>query len=248
MRILERTVYRGPHLFSRRPMIRFMLDLEALEAYPTNRIDGFTDRLLAALPGLERHGCSVRAPGGLIQRLREGTWLGHVIEHVALELQVMAGAAVTRGKTRSVGGRPGVYNVLYCYENEVGGLAAGRLAVELVASLLPRALQSVHGLDRLHPPLPPAAGDGAVTGFKALAALHAKGRLGPSTRALTQAADRRGIPWRRLDEHSPIRLGQGCRQKVIRASITGQTSHIAVTTAADKDLTKRLLQAAGVPV
>jgi cyanophycin synthetase len=132
-------------------MVRLQLDLGVLEAWPTVRIPGFVDHLLAALPGLERHGCSYQAPGGLVLRLREGTWLGHVIEHVALELQTLAGASVTRGKTRSVRGRPGVYNILYAYEGEALGRAAGRAAVELVNSLLPHDLQGVEGLERIAP-------------------------------------------------------------------------------------------------
>lgn len=247
MRIIERAVYRGPHLYSSRPMIRLMVDLETLEAFPTNRLDGFTDRLLAALPGLENHGCSLRRPGGLVERMRDGTWLGHVIEHAALELQSLAGAATTRGKTRSVAGRPGVYNIMYAYEDEMSGLAAGRMAIELVASLLPRGLGRIEGLDLIAPALPPMVGDGPLPGLAALSRLRQRHGLGPTTRALVDAARRRGIPWRRLDEHSFIGFGQGCRQQRLRASITGRTSHVAVETAGNKDLTKRLLAEAGLP-
>lgn len=248
MRVIERAVYRGPHLYSSRPMIRLMLDLEQLEDLPTSRLHGFTDRLLAILPGLEAHGCSLRRPGGLVERMRDGTWLGHVIEHVALELQTLAGARATRGKTRSVSGRPGVYNVLYVYEDEHSGLAAGRMAVELVAGLLPRALGLVAGLDLIAPPLARSAGDGPLPGLAALTRLRARHGLGPSTRALVDAARRRGIPFRRLDDHSFIGFGQGCRQQRLRASITGKTSHVAVETAGNKDLTKRMLAEAGLPV
>lgn len=113
--ILERSIYRGPHLFSNRPMIRIQVDLGTLEEWPTDRLPLFPDHLLTLLPGLGAHGCSYQTPGGLVRRLRSGTWLGHVIEHVALELQCLAGSRVTRGKTRSVRGRPGVYNILYAY-------------------------------------------------------------------------------------------------------------------------------------
>ena len=118
MRVVETSTYRGPHLYSHRLMVRIQLDLGALEAWPTNRIPGFTDHLMVALPGLEAHGCSYKSHGGLLMRMREGTWLGHVIEHVALELQKLSGSEVGRGKTRSVKGRPGVYNILYAYEGE----------------------------------------------------------------------------------------------------------------------------------
>ena len=248
MRILETAVYRGPHLYSARPMVRIQLDLGLLEAWPTNKITGFTDRLLAALPGLGAHGCSYRAPGGLVLRLREGTWLGHVIEHAALELQNLAGVEVTRGKTRSVKSRPGVYNVLFAYEGERLGRAAGRAAVELVHSLLPPALRGLEGLEKVAPVvgLTPPLFDLSLT-LEQLRQIARREALGPTTRSLVQEARRRGIPVRRLDEHSLVQLGWGARRKLVRASITSQSSHIAVETAGDKALTKALLAAAGVP-
>src|SRR3712207_2168471 len=137
MRVNERGVYRGPHLYSLTPMIRIKLDLGSLEEWPSNRLPGFTERLLALLPGLHQHGCCYHEPGGFGRRLEEGTWLGHVTEHVAIELQSLTGARVTRGKTRSVSGEPGVYNVMYTYREEDVGLLAGRLALQLVDTLLP---------------------------------------------------------------------------------------------------------------
>jgi cyanophycin synthetase len=150
MNVVEVGVYRGPHLYSATPMIRIQLDLRDLEAWPTNRLPGFTDQLIGLLPAVGQHGCSFREPGGFLIRLRDGTWLGHVVEHVAIELQSLAGSQVTRGKTRSVKGREGVYNVLYAYEEEEIGLLAGRLALQLVDSLLPRSAwhpgaRRVHG-------------------------------------------------------------------------------------------------------
>ncbi|MEW6390444.1 MAG: cyanophycin synthetase [Pseudomonadota bacterium] len=250
MRVTETAVYKGPHLYASRPMVRIQLDLEQLEHWPTNRINGFTDRLLAALPGLEDHGCSYQTHGGLVLRMREGTWLGHVIEHVALELQKLAGTPVTRGKTRSVKGRPGVYNILYAYDGAGLGRAAGRAAVELVHSLLPRELQGVDGLERIAEPqldLAPPLFDLPRT-LERLGAIARREALGPTTRSLVQEARRSGIPVQRLDEHSLIQLGWGARRKLIRASITGQTSHIAVETAGDKALTKALLSEVGLPV
>ncbi|MET3666521.1 cyanophycin synthetase [Caulobacter sp. 1776] len=250
MRVLEVATYRGPHLYASRPMVRIQLDLGPLEAWPTNRIQGFTDRLLAALPGLEAHGCSYKTHGGLVLRMREGTWLGHVIEHVALELQKLAGVALGRGKTRSVKGRPGVYNVLYAYEGEDLGRAAGRAAIELVHSLLPRELQGLEGLATIAPSLTdlaPPLFDLKRT-LERLQAIARREALGPTTRSLTNEARRRGIPVQRLNDQSLVQLGWGARRKLIRASITGQTSLIAVETAGDKALTKSLLAAAGVPV
>jgi len=245
LRVCERTIYRGPNLFARTPMIRIQVDLGELEHRPTTTLPGFTDALLAALPGLSEHGCSYGRPGGFVLRLRAGTWTGHVVEHVALELQREAGVAVTRGKTRSVRDRPGVYNILYTFEDEPTALAAGRAALALVASLLPSELAGVEGLDRIVPP-PPAPGLEAARAY--LAALASRARLGPSTASLVAEAHRRRIPVERLNEASLIQLGHGRAQQRIRASITGKTSLIGVEIAGNKDLARRLLAKGGVAV
>ncbi|MDB5698782.1 MAG: cphA, partial [Alphaproteobacteria bacterium] len=149
MNVIETGVYRGPHYYSHTPMIRVQVDLGRIEEWPTQKLPGFTDALLALLPGLENHGCCHRTPGGFVRRLREGTWIGHVAEHVALELQTIAGHRVTRGKTRSVKRKPGIYNVMFAYAEEQVGLMAGRIALELVNSLLPESLGGIDGLDRI---------------------------------------------------------------------------------------------------
>ncbi|MDQ4088187.1 MAG: ATP-grasp domain-containing protein, partial [Pseudomonadota bacterium] len=243
--VLETGVYRGPHYYSHTPMIRIQLDLGRLEDWPTNRIAGFTDALLELLPGVGRHGCSLRVRGGFERRLREGTWLGHVAEHVALELQTLAGSRATRGKTRSVKGKPGVYNVMFAYNEEKVGLAAGRAALELVDSLLPGELQGIRGLDRIY------GFDGEFDLERRLDALKRLVRrtaLGPTTKALVDEAQRRGIPVMRLDERSLIQLGHGKFQQRIRASVTGRTALVAADLASDKDMTKRLLDESGIPV
>jgi cyanophycin synthetase len=251
MRVIERGVYRGPHLYSLTPMIRIKLDLGSLEAWPSNRLPGFTERLLAVLPGLHRHGCCFRRTGGFVRRLEEGTWLGHVAEHIALELQSLSGPRVTRGKTRSVKGEEGVYNVMYAYREEDFGLLAGRLALQLVDSLLPPELQGVKGLDRIYrdedEPALQAAFD-LQAALKALRYVHRRKALGPTTLSLAHEAERRGIPVLRLDDQSLVQLGTGRHQKRIRASITTLTSQIATDAAGDKDLTKSLLSDAGLPV
>ncbi|MGN7999252.1 cyanophycin synthetase [Sphingomonas sp. 22176] len=247
LRVLERSVYRGPHLFSTRPMIRIQVDLRDLEQWPSDKLPGFTDALLALLPGLGVHGCSYQRPGGFVERLREGTWMGHIIEHVALELQTLAGSRVTRGKTRSVRDRPGVYNILYTYRDETLALAAGLAAIRLVADLLPEPLRKVEGLQLLGtPPLDAPQDVRAI--IASLQAILKANALGPTTRALVEAAERRGIPVTRLNEQSLIQFGQGSRQKRIRASITGDTAQIAVDIAGNKAMTKQLLGAAGLPV
>jgi len=244
MLVCERSAYSGPNLYSQRPMIRIRLDLGALEDRPTDRLPGFAKTLLALLPGLASHGCSYGEPGGLIRRMREGTWLGHVIEHVAIELQSLAGAGTTRGKTRSVKGEPGVYDILFRYADPVSGMAAGRAAIALVATLLPADLQRVEGLDLLGEALP----NDVPAVVAALRKLVTANGLGPSTRALVDEARRRGIPVTRLDAASLVQLGQGSRQRRIRASVTGGTSLIGAELAGNKDAAKALLHDAGLPV
>src|SRR6201984_1062111 len=148
MRILDRSVYVGPSLYARFPVIRLELDLGALEEWPTARLGrGFIEALAAALPGLAEHGCSYREPGGFLRRMREaeGTWLGHVLEHVAIELQNIAGEEVTFGKTRSAAA-PGVYTVVYEYVQRDEGIAAGELGLRLLCSLLPAELFPAGGV------------------------------------------------------------------------------------------------------
>ncbi|HEY0627535.1 MAG TPA: cyanophycin synthetase [Allosphingosinicella sp.] len=245
MSVLETGVYRGPHYYSHTPMVRIMLDLGRMEDWPTDRIAGFTDRLLEMLPGLERHGCCYRRRGGFVRRLRDGTWIGHVTEHAALELQTMAGSRATRGKTRSVKNRPGVYNVMFAYNEEDVALMAGRVALELVNSLLPEDLAGLEALDRIYV-LEGEFDFGAR--MDALKRLVRRSTYGPTTQCLVDEARRRGIPVMRLNEHSFIQFGHGKHQKRIRASITGNTSLIGVEIAGDKALTKKLLSESGIPV
>lgn len=252
MRVIERSIYRGPHIHGDVPMVRIRLDLGPLEEWPTDRLPGFTEALVALLPSLDSHGCSYHAPGGLVRRMQEGTWLGHVTEHVALELQNMAGCSVTRGKTRSVRGQPGVYDVMYAWAEEDAALLAGRLALQLVDSLLPPPLRGLSGLDRIWPEEESPRFTGQAfdlePALQALRRLVRRSVLGPTTRALVQEAERRGIPVMRLDDQSLVQLGWGARQQRLRASITGRTAFLAVEAAGDKDLTKTLLAEAGVPV
>lgn len=245
--VLERAVYRGPHLYSARPMIRIQIDLGALEDHPTDKLPGFAASLLEHMPSLSRHGCSYGRPGGLVERMTEGTWLGHVIEHVALELQALAGAATSRGKTRSVKGRPGGYNVMFAYDDETAGLLAGRLAIELVDSLLPAFLRGATGLDLICPPAAVAEGDVAQM-VERVAEARRRSAFGPSTASLVEAARKRGIPVERLNSMSLIQLGWGARQRRIRASVTDRTGLMAAESAGDKAEAKALLEGVGVPV
>ena len=242
MRILERNVYVGPSLYAHFPVIRLVMDLGPLEAWPTGRLGGaYVDALLAALPGLHEHGCSYGEPGGFIRRMREGdgTWLGHVFEHVAIELQNIAGEDVTFGKTRSVDGRPGVYTVVYEYAQRDEGIEAGELATQLLCSLLPETVQPEGSVP---------AGWAWATARDEFIRYAQRRALGPSTASLVKAAEERGIPWLRLNEQSLIQLGHGKYQQRIQATVTGRTSHIAVELAQDKEETNKILAQCGLPV
>src|SRR6201998_2285365 len=201
MRITDRSVYVGPSLYARFPVIRLELDLGALEDWPTGRLgERFIGALAEALPGLAEHGCSYREPGGFYRRMREGegTWLGHVLEHVAIELQNIAGEAVTFGKTRS-SGAAGVYTVVYEYAQRDEGCAAGELGLRLICSLLPQ---------RLRPAGRVPAGLSFPEARDQFIRFAQRRALGPSTASLIRAAEARGIPWLRLNDQSLVQLRQ----------------------------------------
>ena len=248
MRILERNVYVGPSHYAHFPVIRLVLDLGALEAWPSARLGpAFTDALLAALPTLHEHGCSYGVPGGFVRRLTEdeGTWMGHILEHVAIELQNVAGEQVTFGKTRSVDDRPGVYDVVFEYEQRDVGTAAADLALDLLSALAAPLLPA----GERDPALAEAAAAFDWRERRDAFIRYAQRRaLGPSTAALVHAAEKRGVPWIRLNRQSLIQLGYGRHQQRIQATVTGRTPHIAVEIAGDKEETNRLLADLGLPV
>ncbi len=241
MRILDRSVYVGPSLYAHFPVIRLELDLGALEEWPTGKLGtAYVMELIAALPSLQEHGCSYREPGGLIRRMLEGegTWLGHVFEHVAIELQNVAGEDVSFGKTRSTD-RPGVYSVIYEYAQKDEGIEAGELALKLLCSLLP---------ENLRPKNVVPEGWAWPTARDEYIRYSQRRALGPSTASLVRAAEERGIPWLRMNDQSLIQLGYGKWQQRIQATVTGRTSYIAVELAGDKEETNKILAARGLPV
>jgi len=253
MRILDRSVYVGPSLHARFPVIRLELDLGELEQWPTGRLgSGFVDALALALPGLAEHGCSYGEPGGFFRRMREdeGTWLGHVLEHVAIELQNIAGEEVTFGKTRGAG-RPGVYTVVYEYAQRDEGIAAGELGLRLLCSLLPEEIRPAPAGDSL---ADRSVADTVPEGWNWPEArdefirFAQRRALGPSTASLVKAAENRGIPWLRLNDQSLVQLGHGKYQQRIQATVTGRTPHIAVELASDKEETNKILATLGLPV
>jgi cyanophycin synthetase len=231
LRIVEKRVYRGPNVWSYEQAIHLVVDLGILEEYPSNTLPGFVDQLLEWLPGLQQHTCSRGRPGGFVERLREGTWMGHVAEHIALALQAEAGHDLRRGKTRQVPGEKGRYNVIYGYLDERVGLAAGELAVRIVNNLVERE----PGFDFRE----------QLDEFLRLAQRTA---FGPSTSAILEEAAARDIPYIRLNQYSLVQLGQGRYQQRIRATMTSRTSALAVDIAGDKALTNQLLSSVGLPV
>jgi cyanophycin synthetase len=242
MQIVSTNVYVGPNLFAHFRVIRHVLNLGELEHWPTGRLgDAFIEPLLELLPGLHEHGCSYQEPGGFVRRLRddEGTWMGHVMEHVAIELQNVAGSPVTYGRTRSIDGQPGHYNMVFEYKDEAVGRGSSALALKLLMSLLPKEI-NVDGRPET---------DWNFAEERDSFIRYAQSRaLGPSTASLVQAAEDRGIPWIRLNRYSLVQFGHGKYQQRIQATTTGRTGNIAVELAGDKEETNQILRDLGLPV
>ena len=230
MRIIEHRALRGPNYYSRYPAIYMRLDIEDLEQRSSDAVAGFAEALETLIPSLYEHRCSVGEPGGFLQRVRQGTYAGHVVEHVALELQNLIGFSVGYGKTVDSYER-GIYNVVYRYRDEATGLAAGEAAVELVRQLFDGERVDLGA---------------AIARLKAVRDAHA---LGPSTGAIVNAAKARNIPWYNLTEGtSYTQLGHGIKQRRFQATVTDATGIIGHTIADDKEWTKQVLGDAGVPV
>ncbi len=243
MKILSTNVYVGPSVYANFPVIRMVVDLGVLIDWPSVKCGKqFTDGLQAALPSLAEHGCSYREPGGFIRRLTEndGTWMGHIMEHVALEIQNVAGSGVSFGKTRSTG-EPGQYNMIYAYKQRDAGIEAGHLALRLLMHLLPGDLQQQTD----YPIDPDFDFSRELEEF-----VHRAQRreFGPSTQSMVDAAVQRNIPWLRLNDYSLVQFGHGKYQKRIQATVTSGTSTIATSIASDKEGTTRILYDMGLPV
>ncbi|HET9211389.1 MAG TPA: cyanophycin synthetase [Thermoanaerobaculia bacterium] len=239
MKILDTRVYRGPNLYALRKVIRLRVDLGELEDYPTARLPGFVDGLLEAIPSLREHTCSYGEPGGFVRRMteEEGTWLGHVLEHVAIELQCLAGTPVSYGKTRGHDLPRGQYHVIYSYEEEAVGLEAAEVGLRLIRHLLAPG----------HAAHLPGPYD-FKSDLEDLVRLAQRRAFGPSTASLVRAAEERDMPWIRLNERSLVQLGHGKYQRRIQATVTSETRHTAVEIASDKRLTNQILSDLGLPV
>ena len=239
MKIVERRAYRGPNPHALYPVVRLTVDLGELDEVFTDELTGFAERLLEIVPELASHGCCFGEEGGFVRRLEEGTLLGHVLEHVAIAVQNRAlERPVSFGKTRGAG-EPGRYHVVYAVRDVEAGLEVADLALEVVRAALPR--DGSRGAAIPPRDLVERRLDDYVDDVR-------RRQLGPSTRSLVEAAEERGIPWRRLDDASLIEFGTGRFARRIQATITETTGCIATELACDKLLASRLLREAGLPV
>ncbi|TVQ16495.1 MAG: cyanophycin synthetase [Leptolyngbya sp. DLM2.Bin15] len=234
MKILKTQTLRGPNYWSIRygKLIVLRLDLEDVADRPTNEIPGFYEGLLQALPSLMEHFCSPGCRGGFLSRVQEGTMMGHVVEHVALELQSLAGMDVGFGRTRETS-TPGVYRVVFEYIDEQVGRYAGRAAVRMCQSIINEGIYPAEELEQ---------------DLVDLRDLWAQASLGPSTENIVKEADERGIPWVQLGARAMIQLGHGVNQRRIQATLSNGTGILGVELACDKESTKSILKDAGVPV
>ena len=231
MKIEKIQALRGPNIWSirRKKLIQMRLDLEEMEDFPTNKIDGFRKRIEQLMPSLISHRCSEGTRGGFFHRIETGTWMGHVIEHIALEIQTLAGMETGFGRTRETKS-PGVYNVVFDYIEENAGIYAAEQAVEIALALIENKEYDINAC------------------IQKLKEIRERVRLGPSTGSIVEEAVSRKIPWIRLGSNSLVQLGYGVNQQRFQATITGNTSSIAVDIACNKELTKRMLHDAAIPV
>jgi len=212
----------------RHKLIVVRLDLEELEALPTDKIEGFSERLEKMFPSMRAHRCSENREGGFFHRVQIGTWMGHVLEHIALEIQTLAGMECGFGRTRSTAS-PGIYNVVFSYMEEKVGIYAAKSAFRICNALIEGKEYNL------------------AEDIMDMREMRERERLGPSTGSLVDEAINRGIPYIRLNRHSLVQLGYGVNQKRIQATVTSTTSNIAVEIACDKEETKNLLEQASIP-
>jgi len=229
MEILSVKVLRGPNQWASFPCLEAWVDLGRLEDFPSNTLPGFNERIMSWLPTMIEHRCSIGERGGFFERLRTGTWMGHVLEHVTLELQTLSGTPVGYGRAREAKTR-GVYKVVIEYKEEKFALECLHTAHRLLMAAIDDTPFDV------------------TAEVKRLRQVLLDVQLGPSTRSIVEAAIARGIPAQRLTEGSLVRLGHGARQRRICAAETDRTGAVAETIAQDKELTRTLLAESGIPV
>lgn len=231
MKIIDVKALRGPNYWSnyRKKLIIMKLDLEELEELPTNKIKGFSERLEGLFPSMYSHRCSKNHKGGFFERVKEGTWMGHVIEHIALEIQTLAGMECGYGRTRGTG-QVGMYHVVFSYMEESVGIYAAKASVKIAEALIDGTEYDLEN------------------DIKVMREMRERERFGPSTGSIVDEAVARDIPFIRLNNQSLVQLGYGKNQVRFRATMTDKTSSIAVDIASNKDETKRMLEDAAIPV
>ncbi|HHU63016.1 MAG TPA: cyanophycin synthetase [Clostridiales bacterium] len=229
MQIISINSLRGRNIYSHNPVIKMVVDISPYGETPTSRLKSFNKNIIKLLPGLKEHHCSKDIPLGFVQRLEEGTYLAHVIEHVALEIQNILGYDVAFGRARETETRD-VYSIIYAYEIERVGIGAGRLAVEIVDALARGRVPKIKG--RLNK----------------LKKIGRENDFGPSTKAIIQAAKERGIPVNRIGKSNFVQLGYGKYKKRLEATISENTGCISVDIACNKTITKEVLESVGIPV
>ena len=231
MKIIKIQALRGPNIWSirRKKLIQMRLDLEEMEQFPTNKIEGFRERIETMFPSLIEHRCSEGCRGGFFSRVERGTWMGHVIEHIALEIQSLAGMETGFGRTRETK-TPGTYNVVFSYTEENVGLFAAESSVAIAEALIAGTDYDLNA------------------DLQKMREIRERVRLGPSTGSIVEEAVSRDIPWIRLGTNSLVQLGYGINQMRFQATITCKTSSIAVDIACNKELTKKMLDMASIPV
>ncbi|TDD75297.1 cyanophycin synthetase [Flavobacterium caseinilyticum] len=231
MKIIKVQALRGPNIWSiqRKKLIQMRLDLEEMEQFPTNKIDGFKERIEAMFPSMIEHRCSEGCRGGFFSRVERGTWMGHVIEHIALEIQSLAGMETGFGRTRETK-TPGTYNVVFSYTEENVGLFAAESSVAIAEALIAGTEYDLNA------------------DLQKMREIRERVRLGPSTGSIVEEAVSRDIPWIRLGTNSLVQLGYGINQMRFQATITCKTSSIAVDIACNKEQTKKMLEMASIPV
>jgi len=227
--IVSSYAYQRKNIYSHKPVVRLVVDLDKYADIPTKDIEGFNESIQELLPGLKKHCCSKGYEGGFIERLQEGTYFSHVIEHIAIELQVRLGYDIRFGKTRETGNK-GVYNIIYGYENEQAGLEAGKLALEIAEGILAGEMPDIN--NRL----------------KKIKKVCIATDFGVSTASIVKEAKEKGIPIMRLGNGSILQMGYGKNQKRIEATLTENSSCVSVDIACNKELTKSILHEYGIPV
>lgn len=229
MQICSIQSYTGRNIYSHKPVIKMVVNLQNLHDKQSKDIDGFADRILELFPGLIKHYCGLGYEGGFVERLQEGTYMGHIAEHLALELQNMLGYAVFYGKTRLIS-EPDLYYIVFTCVNEIVGMECGRAAVDIINKLTTNEIIDMGGL------------------LKSLQKVKTESELGPSAKAIYDEAVKRGIPVMRIGNESLMQLGYGKYSRRIAASLSDASSCLSVDIAGNKHLVKEILSDNKIPV